>query len=55
MFLAVQARCAVSLPVRYRTPEGRMIEAVCNRTLAAPVVQAVTVAPPLATRALQGP
>ncbi|MNH59845.1 hypothetical protein D3C73_117210 [compost metagenome] len=53
MFLAVQARCAVSLPVRYRTPEGRVIEAVCNRALAAPVVQAVTVAPPLATRALQ--
>lgn len=51
MFRAVQARCAESLPVRYETREGRVIEAPCDRPLVAPQVQAVTVAPPLATRA----
>ncbi|MGH7020693.1 MAG: hypothetical protein ACREEY_12465, partial [Brevundimonas sp.] len=51
MFLAVQARCAASLPVRYRTSEDQVIEAACNRPLAAPTVQAVTAAPPVATRA----
>ena len=52
MFMAVQARCAASLPVRYRTPDGQVIEAACDRPLAAPTVQAVTAAPPLATRAV---
>ncbi|MNU11131.1 hypothetical protein D3C72_2587500 [compost metagenome] len=51
MFLAVQKRCAGSLPVRYQTTDGKMIEAACGRPLIAPTVQAVTAAPPLATRA----
>ena len=53
MFLAVQARCAAASPVRYQTREGQVIEAACNRALAPPVVQAVTAAPPLATRAVE--
>lgn len=52
MFRAVQARCAVSQPVRYKMQEGRVIEAACRTPLTAPQVQAVTVAPPLATRAI---
>lgn len=52
MFRATQARCAESLPVRYETREGRVIEAPCDRPLTAPTVLAVTVAPPLATRAI---
>ena len=51
MFLAVQKRCAASLPVRYQTMEGKVIEAACGRPLIAPTVQAVTAAPSLATRA----
>ncbi|MFK0298217.1 hypothetical protein ACIQTU_03260 [Brevundimonas sp. NPDC090276] len=51
MFHAVQARCAESLPVRYRTQDGKVIEAACKAPLVTPEVQAVTAAPPLATRA----
>lgn len=51
MFFAVQARCAASLPVRYRTQDGKLIEAKCAAPLIAPKAWAVTAAPPLATRA----
>ncbi len=51
MFFAVQARCAASLPVRYRTQDGRLIEAKCGKPLVAPKAWAVTAAPPLTTRA----
>ena len=51
MFVAVQARCAASLPVRYRTLDGKVIEAKCAAPLDAPKAWAVTAAPPLATRA----
>ena len=51
MFLAVQERCAASLPVRYQTTDGKVIEAACGRPLIDPTVQAVTAAPSLATRA----
>ncbi len=50
MFFAVQARCAASLPVRYRTQDGRLIEVKCGKPLVAPQAWAVTAAPPLATR-----
>lgn len=51
MFFAVQARCAASLPVRYKTADGKVIEAKCAAPLVAPKTWAVTAAPPLATRA----
>ena len=51
MFVAVQARCAASLPVRYRTLDGKVIEAKCAAPLDAPKAWAVTAAPSLATRA----
>lgn len=51
MFFAVQARCAASLPVRYRTQDGKVIEAKCDSPLVAPMAWAVTAAPPLAARA----
>lgn len=51
MFFAIQARCAAALPVRYRTQDGRLIEAKCATPLVAPKAWAVTAAPPLATRA----
>jgi len=50
MFFAVQARCAASQPVRYRTQDARLIEAKCGSPLAAPKAWLVTAAPPLATR-----
>ena len=50
MFFAVQARCAASLPVRYRTQDGQVIEAKCDTPLVAPKAWAVTAAPSLATR-----
>ncbi|MGH7027756.1 hypothetical protein, partial [Brevundimonas sp.] len=51
MFFAVQARCAASQPVRYRTQDGKLIEARCEAPLIAPKAWAVAGAPPLATRA----
>nr|WP_312164195.1 hypothetical protein [Brevundimonas diminuta] len=51
MFRAVQARCAAAAPVRYRTLEGRLIEAECKAEMVMPKVAAVGDAPPLATRA----
>jgi len=51
MFFAVQARCAASQPVRYRTQDAKLIEAKCATPLDAPKAWAVTAAPPLATRA----
>jgi hypothetical protein len=48
MFEAVQARCAAGVPVRYRTRDGRLLEAVCDRPLETPVVWFVSEAPPLA-------
>ncbi len=51
MFFAVQARCAASLPVRYRTQDGALIEAKCERPLVAPQAWVVAAAPRLATRA----
>lgn len=51
MFLAVQARCAARLPVRYKTQEGKVIEAACRTPLATPQAWAVAAAPSLATRA----
>lgn len=51
MFRAVQARCAAAAPVRYRTLEGRLIEAECKAEMVMPKVTAVGDAPPLATRA----
>ena len=50
MFHAVQARCAAASPVRYRTFEGRLIEAECKTEVLMPTVTAVGDAPPLATR-----
>ena len=51
MFHAVQTRCAAGQPVRYRTTEGKIIEAGCGAELVMPTVSAVSDAPPLATRA----
>ncbi len=51
MFRAVQARCAAAAPVRYRTLEGRLIEAECKAEMVMPKVAAVGDAPPLSTRA----
>lgn len=50
-FDAVQARCAENLPVRYRTRDGRVIEAVCDTPLIAPTVWWIADAPPLAVPA----
>lgn len=50
MFFAIQARCAARLPVRYKTREGKVIEAACRTPLVAPKAWAVKAAPPLATR-----
>ncbi|MNT92343.1 hypothetical protein D3C72_2336080 [compost metagenome] len=50
MFHAVQARCAAASLVRYRTFEGRLIEAECKTEVVMPTVTAVAGAPPLATR-----
>ncbi len=47
MFDAVQARCAARLPVRYRTRDDRVLEAVCDTPLATPIVWAIAAAPPL--------
>ena len=46
MFAAVQARCAANLPVRYRTKEGRVLEAVCDAPLSEPLVWSIIAAPP---------
>ena len=48
MFDAVQARCAQSLPIRYRTRDGRLLEAICDRPLVEPEVWAIAEAPSLA-------
>ena len=48
MFDAIQARCADSLPVRYATRDGRILEAICDRPLVEPEVWAIAEAPPLA-------
>ena len=48
MFDAVQARCADALAIRYRTRDGRVLEAVCDAPLATPEVWSITAAPPLA-------
>lgn len=47
MFAAVQARCAANLPVRYRTREGRLLEAICDAPLAEPGIWSIIAAPPL--------
>lgn len=47
MFEAVQKRCAETLPVRYRTREGAVLEAACDAPLETPQVWAVAEAPPL--------
>lgn len=47
-FDAVQARCAESLPIRYVTLDGKVLEAVCAAPLVAPTVWGIAAAPPLA-------
>ena len=47
MFEAIQARCADSLPVRYATHDGRVLEAVCDKPLAEPEVWTIVEAPSL--------
>ena len=50
MFFAIQARCAARMPVRYKTREGKVIEAACRTPLVEPKAWVVTAAPLLATR-----
>lgn len=48
LFEAVRIRCAENTPVRYRTRDGRTLDAICDAPLAEPRAWAVVEAPPLA-------
>ena len=50
MFVAIQARCARHLPVRYKFLEGRTVDATCAVPLAAPKAWAIIAAPQVSTR-----